>query len=268
MKSSANDAVRIKRAVLVFYNRVMVISAKSAILLEGESFRCIYEKGAHRKLPCASTTKILTALITLHKTKPHDLVYISRKAAKTPFSSLSLIGSKMLPVNDLLHLLLLSSDNGAAVSLAQHISKNERKFTQLMNAYASEIGCTSSSFRNPHGLPQLMHYSSAFDLALIERQALNYKGFLDITRKASHIINTNDERSYTVYSNNPFLNTQGFLAVKTGWTRKAGHCLVCTYNALPTALIIVVLGCPTKMSCITDTMKLVTYARSVMTQAD
>ena len=140
-------------------------SASSAILMDVDSGRVLYEQNADAKMLFASTTKILTALVAIREGDLNDVVTVSREAAYTEGSSMYLKVGEKLTLETLLYGLLLCSGNDAAVAIAEHISGSQEDFAKLMNATAREIGMEHSSFANPNGLDHENHYSTARDMA-------------------------------------------------------------------------------------------------------
>ena len=140
-------------------------SASSAILVDVDSGRVLYEQNADAKMRIASTTKILTALVAIREGDLNDVVTVSREAAYTEGSSMYLKVGEQLTLETLLYGLLLCSGNDAAVAIAEHISGSQEKFADLMNETARAIGMEHSSFANPNGLDDEKHYSTARDMA-------------------------------------------------------------------------------------------------------
>ncbi|MBQ4096878.1 MAG: D-alanyl-D-alanine carboxypeptidase, partial [Clostridia bacterium] len=156
------------------------VSARSAILVEAASGDVIYEKNAHEKLPIASTTKIMTAVVALENAKLDAKVKISPRACGIEGSSIYLEKDEVLTVEELLYAIMLESANDAASALAIHVAGSEEKFAQLMNETALRIGMTESHFTNPHGLDNAEHYSTAADMAKLAVYALGNEKFREI----------------------------------------------------------------------------------------
>ncbi len=141
-------------------------SASSAILMDVDSGRVLYEQNADAKMLIASTTKILTALVAIREGDLNDVVTVSREAAYTEGSSMYLkVGGEADTGDTAVWTALLCSGNDAAVAIAEHISGSQEDFAKLMNATAREIGMEHSSFANPNGLDHEDHYSTARDMA-------------------------------------------------------------------------------------------------------
>lgn len=205
------------------------IEATSAILIDAASGRVLFEQDAHRRLPMASVTKILTALIVLEHfgdlrqtfTLPEDFVNVGE-------STILLEAGETQTIEDLLYALLLRSANDAAQALAIATAGSETAFVEMMNQRCAELGLTESNWTNPHGLHHDAHLSSAYDIAYITRAALKIPKFNDIISTASHTVPWADNEYDRVVANHNKLLTQyaGADGVKTGYTSKAGNCLV------------------------------------------
>jgi len=218
-------------SMLIFAGPVLAqpnLSASSAILMELESGRVLWEKDAERPWPPASTTKIMTALVVLEKIQLGDTVRISRLAAATEGSSAWLEEGEVLSVRDLLYALLLPSANDAAVALAEKVAGTTEDFVELMNERAQELGAHNSHFVNPHGLPAAEHYSTARDLALIMRAAWKIPAFRQIVgTKSWELPWPGHSLNRLLYNRNRLLwEYPAARGGKTGSSRASGPCLV------------------------------------------
>ena len=146
-----------------------VIDAESGILIDAQSGRVLLQYNPHIKLPMASTTKIMTALISLENGQLKDKVKIKKEAVGIEGSSIYLYENELITLEDLLYGLMLRSGNDSAVAIANYIGGNLEEFIKMMNKKAKEIGVNNTNFINPHGLHDDNHYSTAYDLALITR---------------------------------------------------------------------------------------------------
>lgn len=197
-------------------------SATSAILIDADSGRVLYEQNADAQMLIASTTKILTALVAIREGQLSDVVTVSGNAASTEGSSMYLAAGEALTLEALLYGLMLSSGNDAAVAIAEHISGSCEAFAQIMNETAAELGMEHSSFSNPNGLDSQSHYSTARDMALLARAAVQNETLMRIASTKSATIN-----GRTMTNHNKLLSYyRGCLGLKTGYTRKAGRTLV------------------------------------------
>lgn len=217
------------------------IGAKSAILIERDSGRILYAKNISEKLPIASTTKILTALIAIEKGDLEKIVTIKKEWTDIEGSSIYLKANEKIKLKDLIYGLMLRSGNDAGVAIACEIAGSVDNFSVLMNKRAKEIGAKNTNFINPHGLHSDEHYSTAYDLALITREALKNKIFREISK-------TNDytsmrENPQIFYNKNKTLNQyDGGDGVKIGYTKVAGRCLVASATREDMQLIAIVLN--------------------------
>ncbi|MGI6405172.1 MAG: D-alanyl-D-alanine carboxypeptidase family protein [Syntrophaceticus sp.] len=204
------------------------ISAKAAILMDEESGRVLFAENAEQRLPQASLTKIMTALLVIENGDLHKDVVISKNAEETGESSIWLEEGEVLSRNQLLYALMLPSANDAAVALAESVAGSEQEFVSQMNERARELSLKNTHFANPHGLDAEGHYSSAFDLASLTREGLEDPLFRDVvTTKEMSIPWPGHDWERALINRNQLLNRyQGSRGVKTGYTSNAGCCLV------------------------------------------
>ena len=202
------------------------ISARAAALYEPETGTFLFEKNSSNRLPMASTTKIMTALVALENTSLDVLVAVDDSAIGVEGSSAYLRQGDVLSMEELLYALMLSSANDAAVAIACHVGGSIEGFATLMNDKARSLGLTDTHFENPHGLDSDEHYTTARDLALIAAEALRSDILREIssTYKKSFIT---EERSRTYINHNKLLRLyDGAIGLKTGYTKRCGRCLV------------------------------------------
>ncbi len=204
------------------------VYAEGAILMDADSGRVLYEKNAHTKYSIASTTKMITALVVRKKLKLTDQVVISPAAAAVGEQGIWLTAGESISVQDLLYALLVQSANDAAYALAEKASGSAAAFAQDMNAEAKELGAVESSFKNPHGLDQAGHYSTAYDLAIIGRKLMQDPVLAGIVTTKSHEIPWAGHPGGRIALNHDeFLGQYpGATGIKTGYTLQAGWCLV------------------------------------------
>lgn len=231
--------------LIIFSNCVLAqipeIKAQSAILMDAKSKRILYEHNPHVKLPMASTTKIMTALVALEKGNCNDKVEIKENAVGIEGSSIYLREGEILTLEDLLYGLMLRSGNDAAIAVAEHIGNSVEDFVKLMNQKAKEIGANNTNFMNPHGLHHDNHYTTSYDLALITSKALENEKFKEIVK--AKVWKANREKNNIFYNKNKTLwEYEGGDGVKIGYTTKAGRCLVASATRKGTQLIAVVLN--------------------------
>lgn len=221
-------------------------SARAAVIMDVSSCRVLYSKNIHEKLPMASTTKIMTTLVAIESGRLQETVKVSRKASYTEGSSIYLREGEKHTVIDLLYAIMLRSGNDAAVAVAEHIGGSVEGFAALMNRKAEEIGAKDTHFANPHGLDAEGHYTTAHDLALITAYALKNPIFAEIVSSKKKTIegppNENWDR-VMINKNKMLWQFDGGDGVKTGFTKKAGRCLVSSATRNGMQLVCVVLNC-------------------------
>jgi len=255
------------------------LSCSSDILIDAESGRVLYGYQENKKIYPASLTKLLTALTALDLGDLDDILIVDEK---TPYevdgSHIALEPKEELSLYDLLHGLLIASGNDAADVIAKNYSSYEGEFLELMNEKARELGALNSNFVNPHGLHDDNHYTTAYDLSIIAKEAYDKeiikeiigknKYTIDITnikKEARHLISTNKLLVGTGYGNQIIINNswvnmkyEGATGMKTGYTPKAGSCLIGSAERDGISLITVVIkGSTTEVY--TDTHKLLNY---------
>ena len=220
-------------------------SARAAVLIERNTGMVLLCHNENEPLPMASTTKVMTALLTLEKGNLDDVVTVGRNAYGVPGTSIYLNLGERITLRDLLYGLLLASGNDAAVAIAEHIGCSVEAFCAMMTERAAELGCENTVFVNPNGLPADGHHTTAYDLALIAREAMKHETFREIvsTRRASIPW---EGRSYDRILNNKnrlLTDYEGATGIKTGYTRAAGRCLVFGARRDGLEVIGVVLNC-------------------------
>ena len=223
-----------------------ITSAKSMCVLEHTSNKVLYSKDMNTMRANASTTKIVTAITVIQNCKDLDeVITVHNKSIGIEGTSIYLRKDEQLTVRDLLYGLMLRSGNDSAVALAYHIGGTESKFVNMMNELCASVGAKNTHFANPHGLDDENHYTTAYDLALVTSYALNNPIFKEIVSSKHHTIpatNISDARYLT--NKNRLLNSlDGCIGVKTGFTSRAGRCLVSAIERNGVILVCVVLNC-------------------------
>ena len=237
-------------ALVFMYNQFGVLaqgetSARAACVLDAQTGRVLFESNMHDRLPMASTTKVMTALLAIENGRSGDLVTCSENAFGVSGTSIYLSLGETLTLEEMLLGLMLSSGNDAAVAIAEHIGGTLGGFVDMMNARAKEIGALSTHFSNPHGLPDDTHYTTAYDLALIAREAMANPAFRTLVSTQRANI-TWEGRTYdrVLQNKNRLLSEYpGATGIKTGYTSRAGRCLVFGARRDALELVGVVLGC-------------------------
>lgn len=209
--------------------------AESAILVDADTGQILLEKNMNKKMYPASITKIMTCLLAMERAKPGDVVTVTDEVvAEVPRDTthIALTGGEQLTVEQLEYAMMVESANDAASVLAAHISGSTQAFAMLMNDRAKELGAKDTHFSNANGLPDPSHYTSAYDMALITRAAMQHPEFRSLAGATSYEIPPTNKQSETRRLNNRnymfTLNDTypGAFAGKTGWTEEAGHTLV------------------------------------------
>jgi len=203
-----------------------VVRASALYLVELQSGRVLLEKNSTRRLPPASLTKVMTALIALESSPLQQVVKIDRRAI-THHSPYNFRGEEEYFLRDLLTAMLVASANDACEAVAWHIGGNDRRFVVLMNERARKLGLTNTHFVNPCGFDAPEHYSTAADLAKLTERALQQPFFSMMVRTLIREIATVDGgKKMSLQSTNELLVDPNVNGVKTGYTSKAGRCLI------------------------------------------
>ena len=222
------------------------VSAKSAIAIEASSGEIYFEKNARERLPMASTTKIMTALVAIESGNLEREICVSPEAVGVEGSSIYLYRGERISLYNLLYALLLESANDAAAAIAIEIGGSISGFADMMNKKADELGLLDTHFENPHGLDGENHYTTAHDLAKITLSAMQNPIFREIvsTYKKGGPPNENGFSRLFVNHNKMLKNYDGAIGVKTGFTKKSGRCLVSAAKRDGVELICVTLNAP------------------------
>jgi len=221
-------------------------SARGMCVLEQNSKRVLYQKDMDTMRANASTTKIVTAITVIQNCNDLDeVITVNNKSIGIEGTSIYLRKDEQISVRDLLYGLMLRSGNDSAVALAYHVGGTEDNFVNMMNELCVSAGTKNTHFANPHGLDEQNHYTTAYDLALVTAYALNNPIFAEIVSTKHHTIpatNISDARYLT--NKNRLLNSlDGCIGVKTGFTSRAGRCLVSAIKRNGITLVCVVLNC-------------------------
>lgn len=242
------------------------VSADGAILMDAQTGKILYGKNIDKPYPPASTTKIMTTLLTLENCNLDDEVVVGKKPPLADGSKIFIHEGEKLKVNDLLYALLLESANDAAEALAEHISGSIEDFSELMNKRAIELGCTNSNFVNPNGLYHNKHRTTAKDLALIMKEVSKYEQYRKISNTITYKIkptNKNKEerplwnKNKLVQQNSKYY-FKGCNGGKTGYTTQSQHSYVVSANRGDFKLIAVLLH-DSKKTFFQDSVNLLNY---------
>lgn len=216
-------------------------SAESAVLIEYKTGRIIYSLNHELKRPMASTTKIMTALLAIEHGDLDSVVKVKDSAVGVEGSSIYLTKGEEILLKDLVYGLMLRSGNDAAVAIAEHISGSVDKFVDLMNKKARDIGAINTNFTNPHGLHDPNHFSTAYDMAIITREAMKLDFFKEVS-KAKTWVADREINQYFSNKNDVVWKYKGGDGVKIGYTKASGRCLVASATRDEMQLIAVVLN--------------------------
>ena len=238
------------------------ITATSAILVEASTGRVLYEKAADVVRAPASMTKMMTCILGLENLAPNEEVKISQAAADAPYSDLELMAGDVLSANELFMGMMLVSDNGGAVAVAQAVGGSVSEFAEMMNAKARWLGCTNTHFTNPHGLPDANHYSTARDMAKIAAYCMKDWDFRDIVstqRETIHWMTPLDLTVKVENSNKLLGKYKGMNGIKTGWTNAAGGCVAVSAKRGEIELIAIIMNATDTDTRFDDAKKLLDY---------
>ena len=225
------------------------LHALSAVLMDGDSGRVLYEKEGETPLANASTTKVLTCIVALENCPGDDYVQVSRNAESQPEVKLGIRTGEQYYLEDLLYSLMLKSHNDTAVAIAEHCGGSVEGFARMLNRKAKQIGCRDTYFITPNGLDAEdengKHHTTAEDLALIMRYAIRNQTFLHIAQTRDHTFSEiTGKRTFSVHNSNALLDMmEGVLAGKTGYTAQAGYCYVCAWEKDGKTFVVSLLGC-------------------------
>ncbi|SPF35437.1 D-alanyl-D-alanine carboxypeptidase DacF [Candidatus Desulfosporosinus infrequens] len=240
----------------------IVTDAASAILMDAASGQILYEKEAHKELPPASVTKIMTLLVAADavasgKVKLTDKVTASENASKLGGSQIYLEPGESFTLEQMLIAIAVGSANDGCVAVAEHIDGTHEAFVEEMNKKAQTLGLKNTHFVNAYGLPAEGHYTSAYDLAIICREALNYPLIRKLTSIKEYDLR---DGKFKLWNTNKLLwwypGADGF---KTGWTNEAKYCLASTVERNGLRLICVVMGVPQVRGHFAESMKIYNY---------
>ncbi len=238
------------------------VGATSAVLIDGYSGRIIYEKDSHRRLPMASTTKMMTAILVRENAELDDIVTVTEEATAAGEQEIWLEKGETLQVEQLLAALLIHSANDAGVALAEHVAGDVAGFVDMMNQKAAEIGARDTHFANPHGIDQEDHYSTSYDLALIGMDLIKDDVLAEMVKRSRYEIPwPGNPYARVCLSHNRLLGQYSHaVGIKTGYTGKAGYCLVSAARKDGKLLIATVLDSTTRFD---DSRRLLEYGFQV-----
>ena len=220
------------------------VNAEAAVVMDADSGRLLYAQNPDKRLANASTTKIMTALLTLEQPDQDRYFTVDSDAIQVEGTTMGLQPGDSVTLHQLAAGMPLPSGNDAANAAAVEIAGSEESFVRLMNQRAAELGLENTQYRNPSGLDAEGHYSSARDLATLAAHALENEDFADIVSKQEiRMAFGNPPYNRSLYTTNKLLERYPYaIGVKTGYTDDAGLCLVTAAEKDGTRLIIVTLN--------------------------
>ncbi len=243
-------------------------NVKSAILIERDTGKVLYEKNSNESLPPASMTKVMTMLLIMEaldegKLSYNEKVRASEYAASMGGSQIFLEAGEEMTVEELLKGIAIGSGNDAAVAMAERIAGSEEAFIDMMNKKAEELELKDTKFQNTTGLPVEEHYSSAHDMAIMSKELLKYEDITKYTGKyEAYLREDTDNKFWLVNTNKLVRFYPGVDGLKTGFTREAMYCLTATAEKDGMRVIAVVFGAPTPKDRNAQVTKMLDYAFS------
>ncbi len=252
-------------AMVPFGADALSVSAKGAVIINGDSGEILWSQNCHEEFSMASTTKIMTALLLCENAPLDREIVVTEEMVKVEGSSMGLLPGDTVSYRALLYGMLLASGNDAANTTAIALSGSIEAFADLMNAKAEEIGMKNTHFVTPSGLDAAGHYSSAYDMALLARHALQNEEFrAACSSQYATLFYGNPPYRRTLKNHNKLLwNYEGTIGVKTGYTKKSGRCLVSAALRGEEYLIAVTLSDPNDWS---DHTALLDYGFSLLSE--
>lgn len=247
----------------VFSAGVGDISAEAAVLMVASSGEVLWQKNAYSRLPMASTTKIMTALLTIEQRTPERIIKITEDMVRVEGTSMGLLPDDSVSFYALICGMLLQSGNDAANVAAVSIAGSVDGFAVLMNKKAKQIGMKNTNFVTPSGLDDENHYSCAYDMALLGCTAVKNAEFLSICSKRNVSVSYgNPPYKRQMTNHNRLLSSyEGAIGIKTGFTKKSGRCLVSAAERNGVMLVAVTLNAPNDWS---DHTKMLDYGFSLV----
>jgi D-alanyl-D-alanine carboxypeptidase (penicillin-binding protein 5/6) len=232
---------------LLFTASAGEISSRAAVVIDASTGKLLYAKNPDLKLAPASTTKLMTAIVTIENADLKDVVRISRNASHVSPHKAGFKAGDRISIEKLLYAALVGSANDAAVALAEGVAGSEARFVEMMNAKAVSIGASNTRFINPHGLPGPGQHITASDLSKIMTYALRYPKLRKIIGTRVTEISTKNGHSIFLKNTDRLLwSDDELVGGKTGYTRKARHCFVCAAEREGDAVVVAVLGSPSR----------------------
>lgn len=245
------------------------IRSRSAVVMDAVTGRVLYAKNPDLQLMPASTTKLMTGLITVETSELSRVVTISRNASRAAPTTIGLKPGDRVTIETLLYAALLRSANDAAVALAEAVAGSEEEFVNLMNVKAMALGADSTRFINPNGLPGEGQHITTYDLAKIMRHAIKYPVLKDILSTRVAEISTEGGKTLFLKNTNKLLwSDEEILGGKTGYTRQARHCFVSAGERDNATLVVALLGAPSRDLLWKETEELLAFGSRVLSNSE
>lgn len=236
------------------------LQSEAAVLIDAKSGVMLYGKNPDEKLYPASITKIVTGIIAIETTDPSEIVTVSKDARNEDGTRIYLAEGEQVEMGKLIYGLLMNSGNDAATAIAEHIDGSKEKFAERMNEFVREkAGATNTTFKNPSGLPDPEHVTTASDMAKIARYAMKNPTFRKVVSTKTMPWNGKEWQSELVNHNRMLWDYKGATGIKNGYTEAAGNTLVTSATRGDMDLIAVVLKAPSANAAYSDTTKLLDY---------
>ena len=241
------------------------INSRAAVVMDASTGRMLYAKHPKRRLPPASTTKLMTAIVAIEKADLNDIVTISKNASLVRSLKAGFKQGDKVTVEKLLYAALIKSANDAAVALAEAVAGSEKGFVELMNQKAISIGAKDTKFINSTGLPGPHQYTTALDLSKIMSCVLSYPKLKEIIATPAVELSTDKGEILSLKNTDKLLWSDGdLIGGKTGYTFRAGHCFVCAAEREKEVIIVALLGSSSRKNLWKDAEALIDKGFQIM----
>lgn len=236
-----------------------VIVGQSALTLDVDSNKIIYEKNVHNRMYPASTTKLLTAMVLADSMAKNDRIVYTRDAEQQPESKIGLEVGETLTADEAMNAMLIYSANDIAEAIGENVSSDIAEFAGKMNQKAAELGLKESHFENANGLHNENHYTTAYDLSLIAKNVYKYPSIMSAISKKSYNLRL-EKGDINIVNTNKLLGIDGCVAGKTGYTSEAGRCLVAYFERNNKKMIGIVMASADDNTLYNDMEKIINWS--------